>query len=44
MRLLRGSALAFEDVGAGLGLQRGEVAVQELLRLVRLGGDRRALA
>ena len=43
-RALAGAALALEDVGAHRLVDRGEVAVQELLGVVRAGRDPRALA
>ena len=41
---LRGAALALEHEAADVLVDRGQVAVQELLGLVRLGGDVRAFA
>ena len=43
-RPLRRASFAFEHEAADVLVDRGQVAVQELLGLVRLGGDVRALA
>src|SRR6266540_3411213 len=43
-RSLGGAALALEHEGANRLVDRGEIAVKELLRLMRLRGDERALA